>query len=101
MELDMMYSNVPSRMTSKYTFSRVEPPIKYQVWTFLSKALLLALLVIFSVAIFMDHIRKLVFDRLPYYMISGLLSYHQIILKGQIRMDELIDYAWYNGTWPR
>ena len=43
----------------------------------------------------MDHIRKLVFDRLPYYMISGLLSYHQIILKGQIRMDELIDKAWY------
>ena len=45
----------------------------------------------------MDLIRKLVLDRLPYYMISGLLSYHQIILKGQIRMDELIDYAWYNA----
>ena len=45
----------------------------------------------------MVYIRKLVFDRFPYYMISGLLSYHQIILKGQIRMDELIDYAWYNA----
>ena len=43
----------------------------------------------FSLAILMDYIRKLVFDRFPYYMISGLLSYHQIILKGQIRINRL------------